>query len=71
MSDKKIYDENSYLKIEEVCEIMGLHLNTVYRMIKNGDIPSRKVANRWRVKYSDILNILEHGTSKNKEHENE
>ncbi|RIH86111.1 DNA binding domain, excisionase family [Meiothermus luteus] len=33
----------------EVAELLGIHLNTVDRYIRQGAIPARKLGNRWLI----------------------
>ena len=36
------------LKIEQVAELLQLHVMTVYRLVKEGKLPGFKVGGRWR-----------------------
>jgi len=36
------------LKIEQVAELLHLHVMTVYRLAKEGKLPGFKVGGRWR-----------------------
>ena len=36
------------LKVEQVAEILQLHVMTVYRLAKDGKLPGFKVGGRWR-----------------------
>jgi len=36
------------LKIEQVAELLHLHVMTVYRLAKSGKLPGFKVGGRWR-----------------------
>ncbi len=36
------------LTIEQVAQLLHLHVMTVYRLAKNGKLPCFKVGNRWR-----------------------
>jgi excisionase family DNA binding protein len=34
----------------EAAEYLSIHVRTVYRLVKNGEIPGRKVGGSWRFK---------------------
>ena len=34
----------------EAAEYLSIHVRTIYRLAKNGDIPGRKVGGSWRFK---------------------
>jgi excisionase family DNA binding protein len=38
----------------EVAEYLSVHVRTIYRLAKKGEIPGRKVGGRWRFK-KDVL----------------
>ena len=38
----------SIMTLEEVAEYLRVHKSTIYRMAREGSIPSSKVANQWR-----------------------
>jgi excisionase family DNA binding protein len=38
----------------EAAEYLSVHVRTIYRLAKNGDIPGRKVGGSWRFK-KDVL----------------
>ncbi len=38
----------------EAAEYLSVHVRTIYRLAKNGEIPGRKVGGRWRFK-KDVL----------------
>ena len=40
--------ESQILNVEEVAEILHLHVMTVYRLVKGGKLPGFKVGGRWR-----------------------
>jgi len=47
------------LSIEEVAEIFGLEYKTVYRLVRNGEIPSARIGRVYRVSKSDLAAYLE------------
>ena len=42
------------MTLEEVAKYLRVHKSTVYRMAREGTIPSTKVANQWRFKKASI-----------------
>ena len=40
--------------LEEVAKYLRVHKSTVYRMAREGSIPSSKVANQWRFRKARI-----------------
>jgi excisionase family DNA binding protein len=41
----------------EAAEYLSVHVHTIYRLAKNGEIPGRKVGGGWRFK-KDVLDAL-------------
>ena len=35
--------EKQFIKVKELCQILGLERNTVYRSIKRGEIPTQRI----------------------------
>lgn len=42
------------MTLEEVAKYLRVHKSTIYRMAREGTIPSTKVANQWRFKKARI-----------------
>ena len=42
-------DEKQFLKLKEVAVILGLHYNTVWKLIKTGEIPAVKIGRSWHI----------------------
>jgi excisionase family DNA binding protein len=38
------------LKPREAAEYLSVHVRTIYRLVKNGEIPGRKIGGSWRFK---------------------
>jgi excisionase family DNA binding protein len=47
-----------YMNIREVADFLRLHPNTVYRLCKQGDIPSIKFGTTIRVHKDDLSSYL-------------
>ena len=53
----------------EAAEYLSVHVRTIYRLAKNGDIPGRKVGGSWRFKKDALdewLSIRENPSIKGK-----
>ena len=53
-SDVNIDRRPTIMTLEEVAKYLRVHKSTVYRMAREGTIPSTKVANQWRFKKARI-----------------
>jgi excisionase family DNA binding protein len=50
---KKMLGEHNMKEImtpREAAEYLSVHVRTIYRLVKNGEIPCRKVGGSWRFK---------------------
>ena len=43
-----------YLTVDEVAERLAVHKNTVYKMIKSGQLKARKHNREWMIKPKDV-----------------
>lgn len=46
------------LSIDDVCEIFGLGRNKVYEMLRDNEIPNRKIHHKYIVPKQGIINYL-------------
>ena len=56
----------------EAAEYLSVHVRTIYRLVKHGDIPGRKIGGSWRFK-KEILDLWlsdRRSASPNGNHEN-
>jgi len=44
--------------VEEVAEILGVHCNTVRRMLMRGELKGVKIGRLWRINEDDLKEIL-------------
>ena len=54
----------------EAADYLSVHVRTLYRLVKNGDIPGRKIGGSWRFKKDALdewLSIREDPSSDGKE----
>ena len=42
------------LNVEEVAQMLHLHVMTIYRLVKEGKLPGFKVGGRWRFHHSAL-----------------
>jgi len=53
---EKILIQNAKMRMKEVmtpheaAEYLSVHVRTIYRLVKNGEIPGRKIGGSWRFK---------------------
>lgn len=48
-------------KIEEVADMFGVHIRTVYSWIKKGRLRAKHIGRRWYIEESEIQHIRESG----------
>jgi excisionase family DNA binding protein len=41
-------DDREVLTVKEVCDLLRVHPTTVYKLIRQGEIPSFRVGSDWR-----------------------
>lgn len=46
--------EKKYFTIKEAADILGIHVETLYRYVKNGNFPYVKVLNRKMIRLKDL-----------------
>lgn len=51
-------DDNVLIKSSEAKKILGIHLNTLYRLAKDKQIPSVKIGSQYRFNKKDILSLM-------------
>ena len=47
-------EEKEYLDIYDVSDLLGLHWQTIRRMILDGELPAVKIRRRWRIRKVDL-----------------
>ncbi|MCS7223511.1 MAG: response regulator [Armatimonadetes bacterium] len=60
-SDRSPQEESPWLNVSQVARYLNLHLMTVYRYLKTGEMPASKVGGRWRVHRKDLEAWIEAG----------
>jgi excisionase family DNA binding protein len=46
------------LTISQVSKLLKLHPRTIYKLVKNGIIPGRRVGKKWRFLRSEVIKFL-------------
>ena len=52
MNPKEI--EHEVLTVKEICDLLQVHPSTVYKLVRQGKIPSFRVGNDWRF-HRDVI----------------
>ncbi|WP_295343168.1 helix-turn-helix domain-containing protein [uncultured Subdoligranulum sp.] len=59
VSPEEFQDLPEILKPTEVAEFLCIHKNTVYKLIKRGDLPAFRVGKSWRISRRDLSSIFQ------------
>jgi excisionase family DNA binding protein len=51
-----VHDE--ILTVSQVSKLLKLHPRTIYKLVRNGMIPGRRVGKKWRFLASEIMKFL-------------
>lgn len=46
------------LSVKDLCEILGIGKNTAYRLLKNGEIKSIRIGNKYKIPKRYLLEYL-------------
>jgi len=49
-----IVKPGEFLTAEQVADLLHVHANTIYRWIRNLDLPATKVGRKWLVRRTDL-----------------
>jgi excisionase family DNA binding protein len=47
-------DDQEVLTVKEVCELLRVHPSTVYKLVRQGKLPSFRVGSEWRFRKDSI-----------------
>ncbi len=47
------------LSTRDVADVLGVHINTVKRLINDQKLPAKKIGRAWKVRKSDIRSYIE------------
>jgi excisionase family DNA binding protein len=51
-------EDDEILTVGQVSKLLKLHQRTIYKLVRNGMIPGRRVGKKWRFLRSEIMNFL-------------
>ncbi len=51
--------DESYFSAEQVAEMLGMHVKTIQRYMREGVLPAARIGNRWRVSAHDLSAFTE------------
>lgn len=68
-SKSKTSSPSSIMTPKQVAKYLGLHIITLYRLIKKGKLPSFKVGGQWRVKKDLLDSWIKQQSEKNRKEE--
>src|ERR1700680_2943959 len=51
-------DDYEILTMKEICDLLKVHPSTVYKLIKQGEIPAFRIGSEWRFRRDTILRLL-------------
>ncbi len=58
-NDDGILGEHEFLTTDEVLEYLRINARTVYRLIRNGELPAVRIGRQWRIRRNDLDEWLE------------
>lgn len=63
--------EKKFYSLQEVADLLGLHINTVRNHIKAGRLHGRRIGRQWRFSEEDLQNYISQDDTGKKEKDNE
>ena len=53
--------EGALISVPDACRLLGVHRNTLYRLIREGEVPAFRLSRggRWRFRRSDLEEWIE------------
>lgn len=51
------------LRLIEAADFLCIHKNTVYKLIRRGDLPAFRVGKSWRIERNDLFHLLDRSES--------
>ena len=48
------YDKNEFITAYDAMYILGVSKSTLYKALKNGDIPAIRIGRQWRIRRADL-----------------
>ena len=50
--------DDDVLTVKEICDILRVHPSTLYKLIRQGKIPSFRIGSEWRFRKDVILRLM-------------
>ena len=51
-------DDYEILTMKEICDLLKVHPSTVYKLVKQGEIPAFRIGSEWRFRRDTMLRLL-------------
>jgi excisionase family DNA binding protein len=58
--------DKGVLSPEEAADFLGIHPQTVYKLLRNGELPGKKIGQLWRISKNSLTAYLEDGQPSSK-----
>jgi excisionase family DNA binding protein len=59
-----VSDTREVMDVKQAAEYLGVHVNTVEKLLRSGQLPAFRIGNLWRMKKSAIDKWAEDGGTK-------
>jgi excisionase family DNA binding protein len=53
-------NDDEIMTLADVAELLKLHIKTVTKLAKKGEIPGNRIGRSWRFMRSDIVRLVKH-----------
>jgi excisionase family DNA binding protein len=51
-------DDHEILTMKEICDLLKVHPSTIYKLVKQGEIPAFRIGSEWRFRRDTMLRLL-------------
>ena len=58
-TNSRLAGEDEFLTTDEVLGYLRINARTVYRLIRNGELPAVRIGRQWRIRRDDLDRWLE------------
>ena len=58
MEVRFVKSELRLVSIEEICELLHVSRSTAYKMLRNRELPGRKIGGKWQINLSKLEDML-------------
>ena len=56
---KDISELNDVITVDDICVVLGIGRNTAYQLLKNGEIPSRRIKRKYIIPRKALIFYVE------------